>query len=240
MKNNLEKLLKQTEKLIKSERENEALSLLESNLNDPLFSLKEQEEIKAKIDLLKKFISQNKWALELNKADKNSLIKIFNTNGYEITVLDKIFERFATQLTKTDLLKLGQVLLDDSIPNEAKITYLNIFKDYEVKHVFDYHNTNTGRDFKVDTGKDFSISNFEKLFFVQDKLSALFFKETSKEQLSNQIVNAIYYYYFDDYAQIKYSKDELFDKIANYVERAFNSIYPEDKKFSEWITKILA
>ena len=158
---------------------------------------------------------------------------MFNTDGYEISVLDKLFDRFGKELTKSDLIKLGQVLLDDSIPNEAKITYLNIFKDYEVKHVFDYHNTVTGRDFKVDTSKDFSIANFDKLFHVQDKLAALFFKETSKEQLANQIMNAIYYHYFNDYSEIKYTSEELFDKIANYVERAFNNIYPEDKKFND-------
>lgn len=157
---------------------------------------------------------------------------MFNSEGYEIVVLDKLFERFANDLNKADLLKLGQVLLDDSISNEMKITYLKIFKDYEIKHKFDYHNTNTNKTFKVDTAKDFSITSFEKLFKVQDKLAAMFFKETSKEQLANQIVNAIYCHYFNDYSEIKYSQEQLFDKIANYVERAFNNIYPEDKEFS--------
>lgn len=239
MENNLTQLLKEAEKLIKAEKDDEALTLLKSELKNPLYSLREQEELKNKISTLEKFLKQNKWALQLNKADKNTLIKMFNTEGYEIVVLDKLFEKFGNNLTKSDLIKLGQVLLDDSISNEMKITYLNIFKDYEVKHIFDYHNTITGRDFKVDTAKDFSISNFEKLFKVQDKLAAMFFKETSKEQLAGQIMNAIYYHYFDDYSEVKYSQDELFDKVANYVERAFNPIYPEDKEFSNWINKIL-
>lgn len=239
MANNLQELLKQTEKLIKSEKENEALDLLKSELKNPLWTLKEQGEINSKINLLQKFLSQNDWALKLNKADKNTLIKMFNTEGYEIVVLDKLFEKFGNDLNKADLLKLGQVLLDDSISNEMKITYLNIFKDYEVKHEFDYHNTITNKTFKVNTAKDFSIQNFDKLFAVQDKLAAMFFKETSKEQLANQIMHAIYCYYFDDYSSIKYSKEELFEKVANYVERAFNNIYPEDAKFSAWINKIL-
>ncbi|MCQ2957215.1 MAG: DUF3196 family protein [Mycoplasmoidaceae bacterium] len=158
---------------------------------------------------------------------------MFNSEGYEIAVLDKLFERFGSSLNKADLIKLGQVFLDDSVSNEMKITYLNLFKDYEVKHVFDYHNTVQNHTFKIDVSKDFSLQSFEKLFKVQDKLAAMFFKETSKEQLANQIMNGIYSYYFNDYSKIKYSADELFDKIANYVERAFNNIYPEDKKFSE-------
>ncbi|MBQ0045519.1 MAG: DUF3196 family protein [Mycoplasma sp.] len=239
MENNLKELLLETEKLIKSEQEDKALDLLKSELKNPLWSLKEQEEIKSKISLLQKFLKQNDWALRLNKADKNTLIKMFNSEGYEIVVLDKIFEKFADTLNKADLIKLGQVLLDDSISNEMKITYLKMFKDYEVKHSFDYHNTITGKTFKVDTRKDFNIENFEKLFKVQDKLAAMFFKETSKEQLANQIMNAIYFYYFNDYSDVKYSSEELFDKVANYVERAFNNIYPEDKKFSAWISKIL-
>lgn len=240
MANNLNELLKETEQLIKQEQEKEALELLKSEAKNPLYSLKEQEIIQEKLHLLEKFVDQNNWALTLNKADKNSLIKMFNSDGYEIAVLDKLFERFANSISKTDCIKLGQVLLDDSVSNEMKITYLNLFKEYEIKHVFDYHNTVTGKTFKVDTSKNFAIDNFEKIFKVQDKLAALFFKETSKEQLANQIMHAIYCYYFNDYSDIKYSSEELFDKIANYVERAFNNIYPEDKKFSEWINKILA
>ncbi len=164
---------------------------------------------------------------------------MFNFEGYEIAVLDKLFERFSGSLNNADFIKLGQVFLDDSVSNEMKITYLNIFKDYEIKHIFDYHNTNTNKTFKVDTSKDFSIMNFEKLFYVQDKLAALFFKETSKEKLANQLIAAIYFYYFNDYSDIKYTQDELFDNIVNYVERAFNNIYPENTKFSNWINKIL-
>lgn len=239
MATNLQELLIETEKLIKNEKESEALDLLKSELKNPLYSLKEQNEINSKIQLLQKFLNQNKWSLKLNKSDKNTLIKMFNSEGYEIAVLDKIFERFANDLTKVDLIKLGQVLLDDSISNEMKITYLNMFKDYEVKHTFDYHNTITGKTFKVDISQDFSMQNFIDLFKVQDKLAALFFKETSKEQLANQIMNAIYCRYFNDYSQLEYSGDVLFDKVANYVERAFNNIYPEDKKFSDWVNKIL-
>lgn len=239
MENNLKELLIETEKLIKSEQEDKALDLLKSELNNPLWSLKEQEDIKSKITLLQKFLRQNEWALKLHKADKNTLIKMFNSEGYEIVVLDKLFEKFGNQLNKADLIKLGQVLLDDSISNEMKITYLKMFKDYNVKHSFDYHNTITGKTFKIDTATNFDIESFENLFKVQDKLAALFFKETSKEQLANQIMNGIYYYYFNDYSEIKYTPEELFDKIANYVERAFNNIYPEDKKFSAWINKIL-
>lgn len=239
MANNLESLLKQTEKLISSEKETQALDLLKSELRNPLYSLKEQDIIQEKIRLLERFLNQNNWAIKLNTADKNTLIKMFNADGYEIAVLDKLFERFASQITQTDCIKLNQVLLDDSTSNETKITYLNLFKDYDIKHVFDYHNTITGKTFKVDTNSDFGITNYEKIFTVYDKLSALFFKETSKEQLANQIIKAIYFYYFNDYSDIKYSSDELFDKIANYVERAFNSIYSEDKEFSQWINKVL-
>ncbi|XQP55468.1 MAG: DUF3196 family protein [Mycoplasmoidaceae bacterium] len=239
MENNLKELLNETEKLIKAEKEDEALTMLKSELKNPLWSLKEQEQINQKIRALEKFLHQNEWALKLNKSDKNTLIKMFNSEGYEIAVLDKLFERFGNDLNKADLLKLGQVLLDDSISNEMKITYLNIFKDYEVKHEFDYHNTITGNTFKINTKDNFGLESFEKLFKVADKLAAMFFKETSKEQLAKQIMNAIYYHYFNDYSEIKYTSEELFDKIANYVEKAFNNIYPEDKKFTDWINKIL-
>ncbi len=158
---------------------------------------------------------------------------MFNSDGYEIAVLDKVFERFAKSLNESDFIKLGQVLLDDSISNEMKISYLKIFKDYEVKYKFNYHNTITNKTFVIDTSKDFNLENFPILFQVKDKLSAMFFKETSKEQLVNQIMNAIYCYYFNDYSQIKYSQEELFEKIANYIERAFNNIYPEDEEFSK-------
>lgn len=239
MQNNINELLNKAEELIKAEQEDKALALLKEEEKNPLYNLDEQALIADRIKKLELFINQNKWALTLNRADKNTLIKMFNFDGYEIVVLDKLFEKFEKDLTKADYIKLGQVFLDDSISNEMKVTYLNLFKEYGVNHIFDYHNTNTNRTFKVDTSKDFTIGNFEKLFKVQDKLSALFFKETSKEQLANQIVNQIYWHYFNDYSEIKYSEDELFDNIVNYVEKAFNNIYPENKEFANWINKIL-
>ncbi|MCQ2957214.1 MAG: hypothetical protein MJ233_05355 [Mycoplasmoidaceae bacterium] len=59
MANSIEELLKETERLIKAEKEQEALALLESELRNPLYSLKEQNDIANKISILKKFLSQN-------------------------------------------------------------------------------------------------------------------------------------------------------------------------------------
>lgn len=239
MDNSLVVLLKKTEKLIKDKKEDLALEMLQEELKNPLYSLQDQDVIRSRIENLKKFIVQTNIDARWAKADKNELIKIFNTEGYEIGVLDKLFDKFGDSLTKTDYLKLQQVFLDDSVSNEMKITILNVLKDYEVKHTFTYHNTILNKTFEVDLTKDFSICHDETIFKIYDKLQALYFKETSKEQLAKQIIFAIYYYYFGDYKQIPYSYDDLFNNIVDYVDHAFNSIVPANDKFASWLNKIL-
>jgi len=239
MEKQLEKILIQTENLIKAEKYEEALAVLKEEIANPLNSLEIQNELQAKYDLLTKFLKQNAWDLRLAKADKAGLIKIFNTEGYEHVVLALLLDKFAKQLTVADCYRLQQVFLDDSIPNQSKIQYLQMFKDGEIKFKFQYHNTLTNQTFEVDTSKDFDIYVFEDLFKVYDKLQALYFKETSKDQLARTLINSIYYYYFNDYSSLPYNGEELFNHIVDYVEHAFNSIYPSNDKFSNWINQLM-
>lgn len=232
-------LLKKTEQLIKDKKEVEALKELQKEIKNPLLTLEDQEIIQARISRLEKFIKQTNVDERWAKANKNELIKIFNTEGYEIAALDKLFEKFEKTIDKTDLLKLQQVFLDDSVGNELKIAFLRIFKEYGIKHKFNFHNTNINKTFEVDLNKDFSIGMDETIFKIYDKLQALYFKETSKDQLAKQIIHAIYYYYFGDFKKIPYSYDDLFNNIVDYVEHAFNSISPLNNDFSKWLNKIL-
>lgn len=239
MESSLLTLLKTTEKLIEEKKETEALKMLQDDLKNPLYTLEEQDIIQARINRLEKFIKQTNVDAKWASASKNELIKIFNSEGYEVAVLDKLFDKYGNELDKTDFLKLQQVFLDDSVSNEMKIAYLNFFKDSDVKHTFTYHNTNINKTFEVDLTKDFSIGMDETIFKIYDKLQALYFKETSKDQLAKQIIYAIYYYYFGDYKQIPYDYDKLFNHIVDYVEHAFNSVSPASGEFANWINKIL-
>jgi len=239
MEKQLEKILIQTENLIKAEKYEEALAVLKEEIANPLNSLEIQTELESRYNQLEKFIKQNAWILKINKADKATLIKMFNTEGYEHVILHTLLDKFAKQLTVADFYRLQQVFLDDSIPNDSKIQYLNVFKDAEVNFKFQFHNTNTNQTFEVDVSKDFDIYVFEDLFKVSDKLSALYFKETSKEMLASELINAIYAYYFNDYSNLPYSGEDLFNHLVDYIEHSFNAIYPSNDEFSQWINQLL-
>jgi len=239
MQKELETLLNKTGKYIEQEEYVKALDMLKDELKNPLYSLSEQEVIKSRITALNKFLKQVSIDTRWSKASKNDLIKMFNSEGYELPILDLLFEKYGKDINKTDLIKLNQIFLDDGVSNEMKVTVLNVFKDYEIKHKFNFVNTLIGKTFIVDLTKDFSPASNDLIYMVGDKLAALYFKETSKETLAKQIINAIYYYYFGDFNKIKYSYEELFDHIVNYIERAFNDQYPVDKEFDKWLNKIL-
>lgn len=239
MSQDLNNLLEKTKQLIEQEKYQDVLDLLNKEIKNPLYDLDEQKIIQDRINVLNKFLKQISIDIRWEKADKNGLIKIFNTEGYEIAVLDKLFDKFGSSLTNTDYLKLQQVFLDDSVSNEMKVAYLNLFKDYGVNYKFDYHNTCTNKTFKVDVSKDFSLESNDLLFALQDKLNALYFKETSKENLAKQIVNSIYCYYFNTFDLIPYEVEDLFNKLVDYIEHAFAPIYKVDKEFSDWINLML-
>lgn len=240
MKNNINDLLTKTANLIKENKYDDALQLLKSEINNPLFSLVEQKNIIDRIKKLENFIKQYNLKIRLNNATKNELIKMFNSDGYSIDVLGTLFDKHKNELITNDFLKLQQVFLDDGISNEMKIVYLQLFKDYEIKHIFNFHNTHINKTFKIDLAENFSIESNELLYKVLDQVQALFFKETSKESVAKQVIWAIYYYYFGGFELIKYNYEELTQHVIDFIDNAFNNITPVDKKFLEWINKILS
>jgi len=239
MEKNLEKIINLTKKLISEEKYEQALEILKEEKTNPLNDLTTQSVLEDRFDKLVKFMKQNELAIKWNKADKSTLIKYFLTEGYEFQVLSLLLEKYGKDLTVADYYRLQQVLLDDSIPNESKLQYLKMFKDEGIKFKFQFHNANTNATFEVDTSKEFDIYEFEELFSVYDKLEALYFKEVSKDNLAKQLINTIYYYYFNDYSKLEYKGDDLFNNIVDYIENAFNSIYPLNTKFGNWINKLM-
>ncbi len=240
MKNTINDLLTKTASLINEDKYDDALQLLKSEINNPLFSLVEQKNIIDRIKKLENFIKQYNFKIRLNNATKNELIKMFNSDGYSIEVLGALFDKYKNELRTNDFLKLQQVFLDDGISNEMKIVYLQLFKDYEIKHIFNFHNTHINKTFKINLAENFSIESNELLYKVLDQVQALFFKETSKENVAKQVIWAIYYYYFGGFELIKYNYEELTQHVIDFIDNAFNNITPVDKKFLEWINKILS
>ena len=214
MKNLINELLSKTANLIKINKYDDALQLLKSEIKNPLYSLSEQKIINDRIKKLQNFVNHYNFKIHLSIATKDELIKMFNFNGYSIEVLGVLFDKYKNELLESDFLKLQQVFLDDSISNETKIVYLQLFKDYEIKHVFDFHNSNTKKIFKINLTKNFSIESNELLYKTLDQVQALYFKETSKESVAKHIID--------------------------FADNAFNNMTPVDKKFLAWVNKILA
>jgi hypothetical protein len=188
MKNTINDLLTKTASLINEDKYDDALQLLKSEINNPLFSLVEQKNIIDRIKKLENFIKQYNLKIRLNNATKNELIKMFNSDGYSIEVLGALFDKYKNELRTNDFLKLQQVFLDDGISNEMKIVYLQLFKDYEIKHIFNFHNTHINKTFKINLAENISIESNELLYKVLDQVQALFFKETSKENVAKQVI----------------------------------------------------
>ena len=188
MENTINKLLSKTADLIKANQHDDALQLLKLELKNPLFSLSEQKIITDRIKKLENFIKQYNFKTQLTNASKEQLIKMFNLRGYSVEVLGVLLDKYKNQLIENDFLKLQQVFLDDAISNEMKVVYLQLFVDYEIKYVFNFHNSLINKSFKIDLNKKFSIESNELLYKVLDQIQALYFKETSKESVAKQVI----------------------------------------------------
>lgn len=229
----------QIKQLIVAEKESEALALLMKERNNPLFNIEQQNMINTMIIQLTKFIKHKEQNNFLATSSKADLLKMFITKDYDLVVLDTLLQRFAKSFDQKDFLKLQTIFLDENINNDLKINFLNIFKSYDLDYDFVFVNNNFKKTTKVNPKGSFQIIDNDLMHKVSRDLQAMFFKETTKENIANQIINKIYVYYFNHFDEIKYSPTELFDHIVNFIEYSFNSSYKVDPHFLNWLKKIL-
>lgn len=229
----------QIKKLILSEKESEALALLMQEQKNPLFNIEQQNMINTMIIQLIKFIKQKEQSNFLANSSKADLLKMFITKCYDLVILDTLLQKYAKSFEQNDFLKLQTVFLDENISNDLKINFLNIFKSYDLDYDFVFLNNNFSKTTKINPQSQFQIVDNDLMRKVSQDLQAMFFKETTKENIANQIVNKIYSYYFNHFDEIRYSSTELFDQIVNFIEYSFNSAYKVDQHFFNWLKKIL-
>ena len=230
-KDSFESFHSQVKELILAEKESEALALLMKEQNNPLFNLEQQNLINTMIVQLTKFIKQKEQSYFLASSSKADLIKMFLTKNYDLVVLDCLLQKFAKTFDQKDFLKLQTIFLDENITNDLKINFLNIFKNYDIDYEFVFANNNFNKTTKINPSSQFQIIDNDLMRKVSSDLQAMFFKETTKENIANQIISKIYCYYFNHFDEIKYSPIELFDHIVNFIEYSFNSAYKVDKQF---------
>lgn len=238
-KDSFENFHSHVKKLIVSEKESEALALLIQEQKNPLFNIEQQSMINTMIIQLTKFIKQKEQSNFLASASKDDLLKLFITKGYDLVILDTLLQKYAKSFDQKDFLILQTIFLDKSITNDLKINFLNIFKSYDLNYDFAFLNNNFEKITKINPQNQFQIIDNDLMCKLSQDLQAMFFKETIKENIANQIINKIYAHYFNHFNEIKYSSTELFDHIVNFIEYSLNSAYKVDQHFLDWLKKIL-
>lgn len=232
---NFQDLIKE---LLNTDQYLKALDLLTDQSTNPLLNLQEQNIINTQLNGLLDFIKQNKNSEQINSYDKDKLIKAFLNKDYSLTILDVLLTKFIKQLTNNDYMMLNQVFLDQTIENNLKIIFLNIFKDWNINFEFNYFNNKTQKTFKINPVANFDLIDVIFLNRVYLDLTDLFFKDISKQNMAIQILIAIYNYYFFEY-DFQYDNNQLMHNIADFVEYTFNNLYPIDQSFLKWINKIM-
>lgn len=230
-KDNFKNFHEQVKKLIVAEKESEALALLMQEQKNPLFNIEQQNMINTMIIQLTKFIKQKEQSNFLSSSSKADLLKMFITKDYDLVILDTLLQKYAKTFDQKDFLKLQTIFLDENIANDLKINFLNIFKSYDLNYDFVFLNNNFKKTTRINPQSQFQIIDNDLMRKISQDLQAMFFKETTKENIANQIVNKIYTYYFNHFNEIKYSPTELFDHIVNFIEYSFNSAYKVDQHF---------
>ena len=225
--------------MIDKERYHEALALLMEESKNPLFSNDQHLLINLQIKNLTNFIKQKKESSFVNSLSKGQLIDLFLSKKYNLELLEELFKKHLDKFETCDYLKLQNVFLDERLDNTLKINFLKIFKNYSIDYDFDFLNTMTKSKFRINPKNNFNLDNYDNLFKLATDLEIIFYKDVVKSNIAKQIINRIYTHFFNDYEKIEYSPVVLFDHIVSFIEHAFNSKYPIDKKFAIWIKNIL-
>lgn len=239
MSNDFALINNRIKEMIDKERYHEALALLMEESKNLLFSNDQHLLINLQIKNLTHFIKQKKESLFVNSLSKSQLIDLFLSKKYNLELLEELFKKYLDNFETCDYLKLQNVFLDERLDNTLKINFLKIFKNYSIDYDFDFLNTMTKSKFRINPKNNFNLDNYDNLFKLATDLEIIFYKDVVKSNIAKQIINRIYTHFFNDYEKIEYSPIVLFDHIVSFIEHAFNSNYPIDKKFVIWIKNIL-
>lgn len=209
-------MIKKIKKLIENKNYDDAIFLLEDELEAPYVPIEFQTELE---ELLLTVNAEKNYFSGLNKVEnlnRSQLLKeIVDENKINSSALQLFFERYQNNLTQEELSYFEDIFIDRKINNEEKTMLFEMISYFQVESSFRYFNVNIKEEFNITPNKTLI---FEQILLFKDTqkiIENLSSKEPSLQNFCLNILLLIYKYYFPLIPD--FESKELAKSIFNYM-----------------------
>lgn len=225
---------------IKEEKYDEALDLINSELEQPYIPNDHYMNLINTKNELESMLNEKKYNSEIDSLTKLQVWdKIYNFEKETIdeVYLNLFFVKFENEIDEVDFSIMQKIFLNKKLDNVQKTILISSLITNNVSHTFDYYNSYT----KIETNIDFT--NFDSKLGVEQseilfkKLEDFFLKDPSKFQIAQALIQILLIQFFPN--KINFLIEDIVSTIINIVKSLFGEEKIKDNKISEIIVKYI-
>lgn len=239
--NNIEKfysrILNDIEEMIKSNDIDNAIKILEDELEAPYIPIEFHEKFEEKLlDLkfTKNYLNDKK---NLNKISKEDFLEKNNEKINEMDII-YFFKKFGDKLSKDEIDILLKKMESKKISNLKKIVILENLKSKNFSSNFIFFNNSTKKIYETNLNKIRFIESIEFFNEVNNKLENIIDQDPTIIELCYTIIYSFYEYYFPEFC-FSYSAEEFLLSLINCIENMLKGKDLINTKSSKDLQKVI-
>ncbi|MGL5591615.1 MAG: DUF3196 family protein [Mycoplasmoidaceae bacterium] len=231
------KILKDIEKIVKSNDIDKAIKIIEDELEAPYIPIEFYEKFEEKLlDLkfTKNYLNDKK---NLDKISKEDFLKKDNDKINEMDII-YFFKKFGDELSKENIDILLKKMELAKLSNLKKIVILENLKNKDLDIKFTFFNNNTKKSYEMDFKKIRFIESIEFFNDVNNKLENIVDQDPTIIELCYTIIYSFYEYFFPEF-NFSYSGEEFLISLINCIENMLKGTDLISSKSTKDLQKVI-
>ncbi len=237
--NYYQSIIDKVNKLIEEKQYDEAIFLLEDELNTPYIPIDFQtimEDLLITANADKNYFSGLNLVEKLNR--KQLIEAIVSNNKLNTSALYLFFERYQNKIDEEELLIFENHFVNRKIDNEEKTSLFEAMAFQKINNNFRYYNNNLKEEFDINPIETKIFEQIPLYIETKDIINSLASKEPSLLNFCFNILLAIYKYYFPLIPN--YDPKDLAHSICNYMLSTLQGKSVDKNEVTDLIKKIIA
>lgn len=212
--------------LVEEGKYNEALMIIEDELDAPYIPLEQEQELEELAKNLRQQIEFLNRDNEYDVMSHNKLFsKIFENNRINQTALMVFFDNYKNEIKEDEIAELEDYLISRKISNSDKVLIFSSFKNAKINRNVKFYNCFLKEEFYINTMKTNNFYQFESFQKIEKIINDMCAKDPSVRNFCITLLEMIYVYNFPK--EPSYEPEILALSIFEYM---LNAITTKNKK----------
>lgn len=223
-------ILEKAEELIKVNKYEKAMELLQDELDAPYMPLDYVSKFEEKLLDTEYNFNYNNPKNTYQNLSKMELINIVlqNKENAEMALIN-LFDNFHDEFDEIDFAFFKKILLDKNIDNNIKVMAMNLMQINQVDLIVDFYNKNLNKVFTINISEFKSIEQIDFFTEVRDCIYEQAAKEPWMLDFCYASLYLFYVYYYPDISDINETAAEFTFALMNVIKMTIEGHEPTNE-----------